>query len=250
MHQETLKTDLIFGTRPVIEALKSETQVEKIFVLNTLKSENIRDLLSIAKAREVPVQRVPAEKLNKLTTKNHQGVVAYTSVVNFADIETVIAGVYESGEIPLIVVLDRITDVRNFGAIVRSAVCMGAHALLVPAKGAAQIGSDAVKTSAGAIHFLPVCREKLLHEKLKKLQDAGLKIVACTEKADKAIFQADYSAPLAIVVGSEENGITSEILKIADEKVLIPMVGQIESLNVSVAAGILLYEVERQRLTL
>jgi 23S rRNA (guanosine2251-2'-O)-methyltransferase len=207
-------------------------------------------LLTLAKEKNVPVQRVPPEKLTKITTKNHQGVIAYVSVVHFADIEDVLASVYESGEVPLIVVLDRITDVRNFGAIVRSAVCMGAHAVLIPAKGSAQIGSDAVKTSAGALHFLPVCRAKILHETLKTLKDAGLKIIACTEKAEKAIFQTDYTAPLALVVGSEENGIASEILKISDEKVLIPMVGRIESLNVSVAAGILLYEVERQRLTI
>lgn len=244
------KDELIFGTRPVQEALLAGQALERVFVQRELKSPLGADVLEAARKLHVPVQEVPIEKLNALIRKNHQGVVALLAVIEYAPLEEVITAAFEAGRTPLVVVLDRVTDVRNFGSIARSAECLGADALLIPTRGGAQINGDAVKTSAGALSRLPVCREPNLKDALRYLADAGLRIVACTEKASTALGQPaapDLSGPLALLLGSEEDGISPEYLRLADAEVKIPLLGHINSLNVSVAAGVALFEVQRQR---
>ncbi len=241
------KEDLVFGLRPILEALKAGKDLDKIFVEKGLQNPVLDEILPIVQERGLNVQYVPVEKLNRLTRKNHQGIVAFLSVINYAKIENVVMDAFSKGEDPVIVVLDEITDVRNFGAISRSAECAGAHALLIPQKGSAQINSDAMKTSAGALHHIPVCKTDNLFRAVRYLKDSGLKIVACTEKGDKSMFTTSLTGPVCLVLGSEESGISVDILKLADDKTFIPLKGKIDSLNVSVAAGILLFEIARQR---
>ena len=207
----------------------------------------MKQLLGELRKRDVPVQQVPLEKLNRLTRKNHQGVIAWLSQVSYARLDTVLPLVYESGEEPLILVLDGVNDVRNFGAIARSAECAGVHAIVIPAVGSAAVNADAIKTSAGALHRVPVCREKDLPGAVRYLRDSGLKLIAATEKTENTLYSTDLSGPAAVIMGSEERGISNALLKEADTWTAIPMKGEISSLNVSVAAGIVLFEVLRQR---
>lgn len=246
--KEENEKDFIFGTRVVIEALNARKEIDKILVDKELNNDLIKELLGLAKQEGIPVVRVPQAKLNRTTRKNHQGVIAHISAIAYASLDNVIDKCFSSGVAPLIMVLDRITDVRNFGAIARSAEVAGVHALVIPEKGSAQINSDAVKTSAGALNFLPVCRVKNLYYTVKDLKKMGLHIVSASEKTERTMYDADFSLPTAIVVGSEEDGISKELLGISDELISIPMSGNIESLNVSVAAGVLIYEAVRQRL--
>lgn len=239
--------DFIYGTRAVIESIEAGKEVDKILLQKDLKNELILELQSLAKAYSVPVQKVPVEKLNRLTKKNHQGVVAYLSSVVYASLDNVISEAYGKGETPLLVILDRVTDVRNIGAISRTAECAGAHAIVVPSRGTAQLGADAMKTSAGALNHIAVCRVENLKTTIKEIQANGISVIACSEKAEDLVYEADLTAPLAIMMGSEEDGISPEYLKLADGHVKLPMNGQIESLNVSVATGIIIYEVLRQR---
>jgi len=239
--------DFIFGTRAVIEALNAQKDIDKILINKEQNNELTKELLSLAKAERVPVVRVPEAKLNRITRKNHQGVVAHISAIQYASLDNVIEECFSKGVAPLILVLDRITDVRNFGAIARTADCAGVHAIVLPEKGSAQINSDAVKTSAGALNFLPVCRVKNLYYTIKDLKKMGLTVISCTEKTERVMYDADYTGPTVIVMGSEEDGISSEIMGISDEFVAIPMFGNIESLNVSVASGVMIYEALRQR---
>ncbi len=239
---------LIFGIRPIIEAIRSGKEVEKIFFQQGTGSALMSELNDEIKKYKIPFQFVPAEKLNHLMkSKNHQGVIAQLSPVTYRDIEDIIPTVFEKGETPLVIILDRITDVRNFGAISRSAECAGVHALIIPSRGSAQINSDAIKTSAGALYQVPVCRSENLKQTCDFLKRSGLSIVACTEKTEKTIYDTDFSLPTAIILGSEEDGVSEEYLKFSDTKAKIPLFGKIESLNVSVSAGITLYEVVRQR---
>ncbi|MEO9965652.1 MAG: 23S rRNA (guanosine(2251)-2'-O)-methyltransferase RlmB [Reichenbachiella sp.] len=239
--------NMIFGTRAVIETIKSGKTIERIFLQKDLKNELTQELLELLRGEMVTVSKVPVEKLNRLTRKNHQGVVAFTSPVDFVTLHNIVANSYENGLAPLVLILDRVTDVRNFGAICRSAECAGANGVVIPTKGGAMINSDAVKTSAGALSHLPICKEDSLVHSIKYLKDSGFQIIACTEKTDKLVYEADLSIPTAVIMGSEENGISDELLAAADEKLKIPIVGQIDSLNVSVAAGIILFESVRQR---
>jgi 23S rRNA (guanosine2251-2'-O)-methyltransferase len=240
--------NMIFGLRPVIEAVKAGKEIDRLFVQSGLKNELFGELMSLLKKNNVPFQYVPLEKINRLTTKNHQGVVGYISSIEYHKIENVLPTVFEKGKMPLILILDRITDVRNFGAIVRTAECSGVDAIIIPSRGAAQINADAIKTSAGALHKVPVCREDDLKHVIEYLRESGLVVVACTEKTKDNYYQNDFTLPVAIIMGSEENGISSEYLKLADAHAKIPLMGEIGSLNVSVAAGVLLYEAVRQRL--
>lgn len=239
--------DFIFGTRAVMEAIHAGKEIDKVLVQKELNNDLIKELLKLCKADSVPVVRVPDAKLNRVTRKNHQGVVAYISSIEYASLDNVIENCFAAGKSPLILVLDRITDVRNFGAIARSAECAGVDAIVIPSKGSAQINSDAVKTSAGALNFLPVARVKNLFYTCRDLQKSGLTLVAITEKTQKSMYEADFSAPVAMIMGSEEDGISNELMGIVDEKVNIPMLGKIESLNVSVSAGVAIYEAMRQR---
>jgi 23S rRNA (guanosine2251-2'-O)-methyltransferase len=239
--------DLIFGTRAVLEALHAGREIEDLLIQRDLNNDLIRELKAAAAAIDLPYQKVPAEKLNRITKKNHQGVVCFLSPIRYAPVQEILASAFEQGKLPLLLVLDRITDVRNFGAIARTAECLGADAIVVPTRGSARINADAMKTSAGALNFIPVCREPNLKDTLRFLKDSGLQIVACTEKAEKNLAEHDLTGPIALLMGSEEDGISPEYLKFADTKALIPMQGQVASLNVSVAAAICLYEVVRQR---
>ena len=191
---------------------------------------------------------MPPEKLKRITDKNHQGVVAYLTEINYYNSEEILAEVFEKGKIPLVLILDRVTDVRNFGAIARGAECAGVDFIIIPSRGAAQITGDAIKTSAGALHRIKVCREDNLKTTIEYLKESGLQIVSCHEKTDNLIYDADLTKPTAIIVGSEENGISNEYLKRSDIQVKIPMAGKIASLNVSVASGIVLFEAVKQRL--
>jgi len=245
--KERLKQNTVYGLYPVMEALNTGKEIEKIFIQKGLRGDTIGELMQMLKQRHIPYQFVPFEKLNRITRKNHQGVIATISPVVFYRIEDVLPGIYEEGKTPFVIVTDRITDVRNFGAILRTAECSGVNAVIMPSKNTAQLNSDTIKSSAGAIYKVPLCRSENLKNTLDFLKQSGLRIVAATEKAEQSCFDADLSGPLALLLGSEGEGISGEYLKKADLKVKIPLFGEIESLNVSVAAGVLMYEVVRQR---
>ena len=239
--------NMIFGIRAVIEAINAGKEIEKIFIRREMGGDLLKELFDLVQERKIPVQKVPLEKLNRLTTKNHQGVVAYISSIEYQHIENIIPMLYEQGKDPFIVILDGVTDVRNFGAIVRTCECAGVDAIVMPMRGVAAANADAVKTSAGALHIIPVCRENSLHNTVSYLQKCGIKVVAASEKASHLYSQADYSGPLAIVMGAEDVGISPDILRIVDDMVSIPICGQISSLNVSVATGVIVYEAVKQR---
>lgn len=239
--------DFIYGIHAVQEAILSGREIGKILLGRNAREGNIGELIFIAKKSGIPCQYVPVEKLNSLTRKNHQGVVAILSPVVYQDIGHIIPKLFEDGELPFILILDGITDVRNLGAIARSAECAGVHALLLPSRGGALVTADAVKTSSGALNSLPVCRTMNLAAAVGFLRDSGLKIYGSSEKPGKVFTEADYTGPLAIIMGSEETGLSREVLNKCDELLYIPMYGRIASLNVSVAASLLVYEVVRQR---
>ena len=239
--------DYIFGTRAVIEAIKGNRSIEKVLLKQGLENPLFSELFGIIKENNIPFQFVPVERINRVTRKNHQGVLAFIAAVDFTNLETVVPGIFESGADPFILILDQITDVRNFGAIVRTAECGGVHAIVIPEKGTARIGADAVKTSAGALHTVPVCKVKSIAGAVRYLKESGFKIVAATEKTERIYTASAMNVPVALIMGAEDEGISPGILKLADEQVKIPLFGSIESLNVSVAAGIMIYEVVRQR---
>jgi 23S rRNA (guanosine2251-2'-O)-methyltransferase len=241
------KADYIFGTRAVIEAVRSGRAIEKVLIKRGLDNVLFAELFQLINENHIPFQFVPLEKINRITRKNHQGVLAFLPAIEFSDIENLLPGLFEAGADPFILVLDQITDVRNFGAIVRTAECGGVHAIVIPEKGTTRIGADVVKTSAGAIHFLPICKVKNLSRTIRFLKDSGIHVVAATEKADALYTQASMKGPLAVVMGAENTGISDAVLKMTDEQVRIPLFGTIDSLNVSVAAGLMIYEAVRQR---
>ncbi len=245
--QSKSSSDFIYGTRAIIEAIESGKEVDKLFVQKDVKNELSSELLKLCRDLSIPVQRVPIEKLNRITRKNHQGAIAYISSVVFASLENLISEAYQKGETPFFIMLDRITDVRNFGAIARTAECAGVHGIIVPSRGAAQIGSDAMKTSTGALNHMPVCRAENLKLTIKNLRENGIQVIACSEKAADTIYQMDFSVPVVLLMGSEEDGISAEYLKLCDHQAKLPITGKIQSLNVSVATGIITYEVVRQR---
>jgi 23S rRNA (guanosine2251-2'-O)-methyltransferase len=239
--------NFIFGTRAIIEAIRSGKTIDKLLLKKGLQGDLSKELLSLISEYGITYQSVPEQKLNRITRKNHQGVIAFISPIPFQDLDEIITKTYENGQTPLFLYLDQITDVRNFGAIVRSAECAGVNAIIIPEKGSAQINADAVKTSAGALHIVPVCKIRSTQTTIKKLQENGIQIIAATEKAESLYYDCDYSIPCTIVMGSEEHGISSELLRSSDKLVKIPIGGKIESLNVSVATGILLFEAVKQR---
>ncbi len=241
-------TDYIYGIRAVIEAIEAGRDIDKVLIKKDLDGELANELFDIIRRDRIYSQRVPLEKLNKITRKNHQGVIAILSSVVYHRLDHLVAELYEDGVVPFVVVLDGITDVRNFGAIARTAECAGADAIVIPLSKSVSVSGDAMKTSAGALNYIPVCREKSIAGAVKFLKNTGYKIVAATEKADINYTLADYKDPVAIVMGAEDTGISPEVLKLCDTLVGIPQFGHIESLNVSVAAGVLMYEVVRQRL--
>lgn len=232
-----------------MEALQTEQTIDKILVQSNLRNDNIRKVLQKAAELKVPVQQVPMEKLNRLTRKNHQGIFAFLSPVVYSRLDVVVPEIFEQGKMPLILILDRISDTRNFGAILRTCDAAGVHAVVVPEKGSASITEDAVKTSAGAVFSIPVCKEKYLQRSVEFLQQCGIAVVSATEKTDNLLYTADFNQPVAVIMGSEEDGVSPQLIKMSDYAVKLPMLGNIGSLNVSVACGAVLYETVRQRLT-
>ncbi|MBB6463003.1 23S rRNA (guanosine(2251)-2'-O)-methyltransferase RlmB [Flammeovirga kamogawensis] len=246
--QKTNSADIMYGIQPIFEALEAGKEFEKLFITRDSSNEQIAEIHKMANRAGIVVSRVPVEKLQRITSKNHQGVIAFVPAIDYAKAENVIAAAFEAGKTPLVLVLDRVTDVRNFGAIARTAECAGADLIMIPKKGAAQIGSDAVRTSAGALNHIPVCRVDNLKQGIIELQESGLQIVCCTEKGSKDLYYVDMEIPSAIVMGSEEDGISPDIIHLADKLAKIPMLGKVNSLNVGVAAGIVIFEANRQRM--
>ena len=242
------RNEYIFGIRAVMEAIEAGKDIDKILIKKDLQGELVGELFDLIREYNIVTQRVPIERINKITRKNHQGVIAILSAVTYHSLENLVPQVYEEGMLPFVVVLDGITDVRNFGAISRTCECVGANAIVITERGSVTVNADAVKTSAGALHYLPVCREKNVVSAIRFLKDNGYQIVAASEKAQITYTQADYTGPVAIVMGAEDTGISPEVLRLCDTMVSIPQFGNIGSLNVSVAAGVMMYEVVRQRL--
>jgi 23S rRNA (guanosine2251-2'-O)-methyltransferase len=241
------ESECIFGIRTVIEAIKAGKQIDRLLIKQGLQGALYHELMTEVKKYNIVFQIVPLERIELVTRKNHQGVLAWLSPVEFQQITNLLPMLYETGEDPLLIALDGVSDVRNFGAIVRTAECLGAHAIIIPEKGSARINDDAVKTSAGALHTFPVCREKSIVRTIEYLKESGLKVICAGEKSGKVVSDVSLKGPSVLIMGSEDKGISRELLSLADHQVRIPMRGTIESLNVSVAAGILLYEMIRQR---
>lgn len=241
-------TDYIYGLRAIIEAIREGKSIDKLFIKKDLSGDLASELFSLMRERHIVGQRVPVEKLNRITRKNHQGAIALLSAVEYANLGNLVAQMYEDGVLPFVVVLDGITDVRNFGAIARTAECCGVNAIVIPERGSVSVGADAVKTSAGALMSLPVCRERSVLSAVRFLKQSGFNVVAVSEKADFNYTKGDYCVPTALVLGAEDTGISPEVIEQCDTRVSIPMFGHIGSLNVSVAAGVMMYEVVRQRL--
>lgn len=240
---------LIYGMRPVIEAISAGKEIDRLMLQHGLKGEMLPELRKLINEFNIPYQYVPVEKLNRLVKGNHQGVICFISPIMFQPLENLLMSVYERGETPFFIILDRITDVRNLGAIARSAECAGAHGIVIPEKGSAPVNADAVKTSAGALANIPVHRSLNLKNTIDYLKSSGLSIVAASEKGTTPYYSASLNGPLAVIMGSEEDGVSPEYLKKCDQVVNIPMRGSTGSLNVSVAAGILLFEALRQQTT-
>ena len=237
----------MFGIRSIIEAVKAGKTIDKLFIQKGLHNDLFAELWKLVRLKRINYKHVPLEKINRLTRKNHQGVFAFISPIDFHNIEDVVPALYEQGKNPLVLVLDRITDVRNFGAIARTAECAGVDTILIPEQNSAAINADAIKTSSGALHKITVCRTWNLKLALQFMKDSGIQLITCTEKTQDNMYKPDYTPPTAIIMGSEEDGVSPEFLKMSDARVKIPMSGKIASLNVSVASGVILYEIIRQR---
>ena len=243
----TEEKNYIFGIRAIIEAVNAGKTIDKLFIQKGLHNDLFAELWKLVREKRINYKHVPLEKINRLTRKNHQGVFAFISPIDFHNIEDVVPNLYEQGKIPLILVLDRITDVRNFGAIARTAECAGVDAIIIPEQNAAAINADAIKTSAGALHKITVCRTWNLKLAIQFMKESGIQLVGCTEKTQDMMYKPDYTPPTAIIMGSEEDGVSPEFLKMCDARAKIPLAGKIASLNVSVATGVILYEAIRQR---
>ena len=243
------KETKIFGIRAIIEAINSGKTVDKVFVQKGLKGELFLELEVLLRKEGINTSYVPVEKLNRLTKNNHQGVVAQISPIEFYNLDNLVLNVIESGKTPLFLLLDQISDVRNFGAIIRTAECTGVNGIIIQKKGGAPVNGDTIKTSAGAVFNVPICKVDHIKDAMFYLQASGIKVIAATEKTDNSIYDVSFKEPCAIIMGSEGKGVSPSILKLADDKAKLPMYGSIGSLNVSVACGALLYEVVRQRLS-
>ena len=242
------ESELVFGIRAVIEAIQADKEIDKILIRRDLQGELAKELFDVLRGRAIQTQRVPQERLDRYTRKNHQGVIAFVSAITYQKLEDIVPLIYEEGRDPFIVLLDGITDVRNFGAIARTCECAGVDAIVIPAKGSVSVNADAIKTSAGALHVLPVCKEKSINQAIRFLQQSGVKVYAASEKAAELYTAVHYEGPTAIVMGAEDVGVSPENLRICDAMIKIPQFGTIGSLNVSVASSIFIYEVVRQRM--
>lgn len=242
------ENEMIFGIRAIIEAIESDKEIDKIILKKDLQSELSHELFEVLRSHPlIQVQRVPLERINKYTRKNHQGAIAFISSTHYQRVEDLVQNIFEEGKDPFFIILDGVTDVRNFGAIARTCECAGVDAVVIPFRGSVSVGADAIKTSAGALHTLPVCKEKNLVQTVKYLKASGVRVVAATEKGDKVYSDTNLTGPLAIVMGAEDTGVSPEIIRLCDDLVKIPINGKISSLNVSVAAGVMIYESIRQR---
>ena len=244
------KSEYIFGLRAIIEAIEAGKDIDKVLIRKDLAGGDLsHELLEKTREYGIPVQRVPLEKLNRITMKNHQGAIALLSAVAYYDLAQLVPGLYEEGMLPFILLLDGITDTRNFGAIARTAECAGVDTIVIPERHSVSVNADAVKTSAGALLHIPVCRARSIVDAVKYLKESGVTVIGATEKATESYTAADYTGPVAIVMGAEDTGISPEVLRLCDHLAAIPIIGSIGSLNVSVAAGVLMYEAVRQRLS-
>lgn len=239
--------DKIFGLRPIVEAINSGKQIEKVLLKKGMSGQVFSELFSIIRKNKIPFQYVPIERLNRYVSGNHQGAVAFLAAIEYQNLEDLIPSIYEKEKAPLILLLDKITDVRNFGAIARTAECAGVDAIVIPARNSAQINADAIKTSAGALNKIPVCKVDDLFEAIIFLKESGLQIISVSEKTNTEYHEIDFSEPTALILGSEDKGISLKYLKMSDKHAKIPLLGAIASLNVSVACGVVLYEVVKQR---
>lgn len=242
-----MDNNLIFGIRPVVEAIEAGREIEKLYIRKGAEGQLMTELRDLCLRHRVHVQEVPVEKLNRLVRGNHQGVVAQIAAIAYVQLDDILERVPDD-ETPLVVVFDGVTDVRNFGAIARSAECAGAHGLIAPLKNSAPVNAEAIRASAGALTTIPVCRVGSIRNTIKTLQAEGFQVVAATEKSRKLLYDADLRRPTALVMGAEETGISKEVLKLCDERLASPLIGRIESLNVSAAAAVMLFEVVRQRI--
>lgn len=242
------KNTQIFGLRAVIEAINAKETIDKVFLQKGLKGELFNELEALLRQKGINSSYVPVEKLNRLTKNNHQGVVAQISPIEFHDLDELVTKTIESGATPLFLLLDQLSDVRNFGAIIRTAECTGVHGIIVQKKGGAPVNGDTIKTSAGAVFKVPICKVDHIKDAMFHMQASGIKVIAATEKTDDTIYDVSFKEPCAIIMGSEGRGINPSVLKLVDAKAKLPLLGDIESLNVSVACGAFLYEAVRQRL--
>lgn len=242
------KSDYIYGIRAVMEAIEAGKEIDKILLAKDLQGDLAARLIDLARKMHIVMQRVPVERINRITRKNHQGVLAMMSAVTYHRLDHLVPELYEAGILPFIVMLDGVTDVRNFGAIARTCECAGVDAIIIPEHGSVSVGADAIKTSAGALHHIPVCRVGSNARAAKFLKENGYNVVAVTEKSQMTYVEGDYTVPTVLVMGAEDTGISAAVMEQCDTRVGIPMFGNIGSLNVSVAAGVMIYEVVRQRL--
>lgn len=240
----------IFGIRAIIEAVNANESIDKVFLQKGLKGELFSELESLLNRKSINKSYVPVEKLNRLTKNNHQGAVAQISPIEFHEMETLVLNVMESGKTPLFLLLDQISDVRNFGAIIRTAECTGVDGIIIQKKGGAPVNGDTIKTSAGAVFKVPICKVDHIKDAVFYMQASGIKVIAATEKTNDTLYDVSLTEPCAIIMGSEGRGINPSTLKVVDAKAKLPLLGDIESLNVSVACGAFLYEAVRQRLTI
>lgn len=240
--------DTIFGLHAIIEAIEAGKTIDKLLLKKDLSGDLAHTLINLARERDITIQRVPIEKLNRITRKNHQGAIAMLAAVTYYKVDQVLPAVFDEGMNPFFVILDGVTDVRNFGAIARTCDCAGVSAIVIPEKGSVSVNGDAIKTSAGALNYLPVCREHSLKEAITYLRQSGCRIIGTSDKNSVNYTSENYTGPVALVLGSEGKGISPEVMRQCDAFVKIPEFGNINSLNVSVAGGIMMYEVVRQRL--
>ncbi len=243
------KEYLIFGIYPVLEAIKSNIEIDKVFIQKGIQNNTIDEIVAALEKKNSSISFVPGEKLDKLTRSNHQGIAAFSSPIIFQSLEDIVENAITSNKTPLFLILDQISDVRNFGAIIRTAECTNADAIIIQKKGGAPVSGDTIKTSAGAIFKTPICKVDHIKDAIFYLQGSGIKVLAATEKTSDSIYSKDLNQPLAIVMGSEGKGVSKSVLSLVDEKASLPLLGDINSLNVSVACGAFLYEVVRQRQT-
>ncbi len=241
------KQHTIFGINPILEALQSNTVIDKVFIQKDIPNQKIESILQNMENSDISISFVPIEKLNRLTKGNHQGIVAITSPISFSSIETVVEDALAKEKAPLFIILDQISDVRNFGAIIRTAECTGVDAIIIQKKGGAPITGDTVKTSVGAIFNIPICKVDHIKDAIFYLKASNITTIAATEKTQQSIYDIDLQQPLAIIMGSEGKGVSKSVLNLVDEKGALPLMGQVNSLNVSVACGAILYEIVRQR---